>query len=244
MFVTSKNLTVKNPVKHIDCTTCQNLALSSFCSLKQSELEQLNEHKLTHRVKKNQVIFREGDTAKGMHCVHQGKVKLYKTTADGSMQILRIAGAGELVGYRGLLGDGKYIATGVALEESVVCFIPKERIFNLINTNVKFTMEIISKFAQDLSLAESKSVNFIQKSSRARLAETLLLLEKSFGTTADHYLNIILTREDIASISGMVTETVVRVLREWEDDHIIALNKKQISIINHTKLVALAELEE
>lgn len=235
---------LKKLVKDIDCTTCQNLALSSFCTLKKDELSNLNHHKVTHRVKKNQIIFHEGDAAKGLHCVHQGKIKLYKTLNDGTAQILRIAKDGELIGYRGLLGDGRYIATGVAIEESVVCFIPKERIFELIHNNIKFTMELMSRFAEDLSMAENKSVSFVQKDTRARLAEALLLLEKSFGINANGQINIVLTREDIASIAGMATETAVRVLKEWEEEHIVLLEKKFIKINNANKLYSLAKLED
>ncbi|MBP9688060.1 MAG: Crp/Fnr family transcriptional regulator [Bacteroidia bacterium] len=235
---------MKKPVKNIDCTTCQNMALSSFCTLKKDELSDLNDYKLTHRVKKNQLIFHEGDLAKGLHCVHQGKIKLYKTLHDGSTQILRLAKDGELIGYRGLLGDGHYIASGVAIEDSIVCFIPKERIFDLIKSNIKFTMEIMSRFAEDLSLAENKSVSFIQKDTRARLAETLLLLEKSFGKNNENFINIVLTREDMASIAGMATETAVRVLREWDDEKVILLFKKYIKIVDYERLFTIAKLED
>ncbi|MFZ4797369.1 MAG: Crp/Fnr family transcriptional regulator [Bacteroidia bacterium] len=228
----------------MDCTTCQNLALSSFCSLSKEELVNLNEYKQTNNVKKNQIIFQEDEIAKGLYCVHKGKVKLIKTFVDGNMQILRISKEAELIGYRGLLGNRRYIATGVAIEDSIVCFIPKDKIFELIAKNVKFTMEIMSKFAHDLSLAENKSVSFIQKNSRARLAETLLFLEKSFGKTNQNYINILLSREEIASIAGMATETAVRVLHEWEQNNMIELNKKHIGILEPEQLYKIAELEE
>ncbi len=220
------------------------MALSSFCSLSKTELANLNDFKQTNNVKKNQIIFQEDEIAKGLYCVHKGKVKLIKTFADGNTQILRISKEAELIGYRGLLGNGRYIATGVALEDSTVCFIPKERIFELISKNVKFTLEIMSKFAHDLSLAENKSTSYIQKNSRARLAEALLLLEKSFGKTHQNYINILLSREEIASIAGMATETAVRVLHEWEQNNIIELNKKYIGIIEQEQLYKIAELEE
>lgn len=235
---------MKKQLKNIDCATCQNLTHSSLCSLNDTELFDINDLKQTRQVKKNQIIFQEDETAKGLYCVHKGKIKLYKTFSDGNTQILRISKESELIGYRGLLGNGKYIATGVALEDSILCFIPKEKIFELIAKNVKFTMEIMAKFAHDLSLAENKSVSFIQKNSRARLAETLLLLEKSFGKTPEKYINILLSREEIASIAGMATETAVRVLHEWEQNNIIELNKKYIGILDAAQLFKIAELEE
>lgn len=230
--------------ENIDCSKCQNMALSSLCALSQGEISSLNDHKITHSIKKNQVLFHEEEIAKGLYCLNKGKVKIYKTLADGNTQILRISKEAELLGYRGLLGDGKYIATAIALEDCIVCFIPKDKIYELISSNVKFTMNIMSLFAHDLSMAENKSVSFMQKNSRARLAETLLLLEKSFGKNNRDYIDILLSREDIASIAGMATETAVRVLHEWEQNNIIELDKKFIRIIANEQLFALAELEE
>ena len=105
-------------------------------------------------------------------------------------------------------------------------------------------MELMSRFAEDLSMAENKSVSFVQKDTRARLAEALLLLEKSFGINANGQINIVLTREDIASIAGMATETAVRVLKEWEEEHNVLLEKKFIKINNANKLYSLAKLED
>ena len=233
---------MKNQTENIDCINCQNLALSSLCALNHTELTRLNDYKITYTVKKNQVLFNEEEIAKGLFCLNKGKVKLIKTLSDGNTQILRISKESELLGYRGLLGDGKYIATAIALEDSLVCYIPKDKIFELIGSNIKFAMNLMSLFAHDLSLAENKSVSFIQKNSRARLAETLLLLEKSFGKTPKNYINILLSREDIANIAGMATETAVRVLHEWEQNNIIELDKKYIRIIANQQLFSLAEL--
>ncbi len=231
-------------VKKLECITCQNLALSSFCTLKEEELKRLNKHKHSQNIKKNQIIFSEGGRATGLHCLHQGKIKLYKTLPDGTMQVLRIASDGDLIGYRGLLGDGHYIATGIALEDCVVCFIPQEHIFELIKTNVQFSMEIMANLAADIRLAEEKSVSYAQKSTRTRLAETLLLFQKTYGTTSDGFINIALTREDLGSIAGMVTETTVRVLKEWSDLGIIQLEKKFIKILKPDELYQIAELED
>jgi CRP-like cAMP-binding protein len=220
------------------------MATSAFCNLKPEELLLLNQYKTSHRVKKKQTLFYEGETVKGLHCVHEGKVKLYKTLNDGNVQILRIAKGSDLIGYRGLLGDGKYIATAETIEESVICFIPRERIFEFIVNNLKFSLGLMSQIATDISNAENKAINFLQKSSRERLAEALLLMEHSFGTLPDGSIDIRLTREEIAALTGMAVETTIRTLHAWENDKIIALDKKSIRILDHRRLLDISNTED
>lgn len=225
---------------HLDCTHCQHMAASSFCTLKHQELESLNDDKTTLRVHKKHILFHENDMARGLYCVHEGKVKIYKTLDDGSTQILRIAKSSDLIGYRGLLGSGKYIASAETLEDSIICFIPKEKIFSLIEKSLKFSLGLMSKIAEDISNAENKTMSLIQRSSKERLAEALLLMEQSFGTTLDGFIDIILTREELAGITGNVMETAIRTLHQWESEGIVALDKKRIRISDREALLDIA----
>lgn len=234
----------KKAVHTIDCISCQHRAMSAFCNLKLTELQSLNEHKTTYKVKKKHILFHEGDKVKGLHCVHEGKVKLYKTLNDGSTQIVRLAKSGDLIGYRGLLGNGKYIASAETMEDSIICYIPKEKILEFITHNVNFTLDIMSKIAADTSDAETRAINLLQKSSKERLAETLLLLEQSFGTTAEGYINIQLTREEIAGITGIAVETTVRILHQWHEEGLLELVKKHIRLLQKNKLLELSASED
>ena len=234
----------KKTVHTIDCITCQHKATSAFCNLRMNELESLNQHKTTFQVKKKHILFHEGDMVKGLHCVHDGIVKLYKTLNDGSTQIVRLAKSADLIGYRGLLGNGRYIATAETMEDSIICFIPKEKILEFITHNVNFTLDIMSKIAADTSDAETRALNLLQKSSKERLAETLLLLEQSFGKTEEGFINIHLTREEIAGITGIAVETTVRTLHQWDEEGLIKLVKKQIRILNKNKLLELSSTED
>lgn len=224
--------------------SCQHRATSFFCNLKPGELESMNEFKQTYHARKKQVLFNENDSVKGLYCVHSGKVKLYKTTNAGTVQILRIAKDADLIGYRGLLGNGKYIASAEVMEDSVICFIPKEKIFQFIAGNVPFTLDLMSRIAADITEVENKASTYLFKSGKERLAETLLLLEQSFGTNGEGFINIRLTREEIGSITGMVMETIIRILHAWEDEEIVRLDKKYIQILNHEALTNIAAIEE
>src|SRR3989338_5009082 len=95
-------------VEKPDCQTCNSRLLGVLCDLNGQGVQECNEHKTANIYKKGQVIFYEGNQAFGLYCVFSGRVKLYKTGTDGRLQIVRIAGAGDLLGYRSLFSDEPY----------------------------------------------------------------------------------------------------------------------------------------
>jgi len=228
----------------LDCTSCQTLGLSVFCTLTREEIEQLNNYKSSFHVKKGQLIFYEESEPPGLYCVHHGKVKVFKTTNEGNIQILRLAKDGDIIGYRSLLAGEQYRAAAEAIEDSQICLIPKQYIFELLNNNIYLSLKIMENFARDLKSAEKKNVDLLHKTSKERLAESLLLLKDTFGVNDRGFINVVLNREDIANITGMATETVVRCLREWNDAGVIDLDKKLIRIINTKQLLDIANLND
>lgn len=227
-----------------DCRNCDVRGDSIFCTLTDKEWQKLNETKSSRAIKKGQVIFFENDTVKGLHSIRAGKIKIYKTLDDGGMQILRISKPGDIIGYRGLLGNGKYIGTAETLEDAEICFIPKQTIMELISSNLQFSLDLMSKFASDLSEAEEKSIRFIQKSSKERLAEALLMLETTFGIDDNGFIQLNLTRHEIAAFAGLATETIIRCLRAWEELGILDLDKKHIKILDKAQLIAISNTPE
>ncbi|MDZ4668044.1 MAG: Crp/Fnr family transcriptional regulator [bacterium] len=224
----------------INCFDCKHLTDSVFCALKSEEIDLINTHKIIKFYKKGDILFNEGESVKGLHCLEMGKVKLYKTLEDGNVQILRISASGELIGYRGLLGNGIYIASAEALEDVNVCFIPKLIIHQLLAINANFSLRLMAKFASDLSEAEEKSIFFVQKSSKERLAEAILMLESTFGVNKDQYIQLNLTRQELGAYTGLATETIIRALKNWEDLAILQLNKKKIRVLDREKLKAIS----
>ncbi len=100
-------------------------------------------------------------------------------------------------------------------------------------------MEILRDMADDLKEADNIIVNMAQKSVKQRLAETLVYIYENFGSNDDGTLNIILSREDYASIVGTATESAIRVLSQFKKEGLISTSGKQIIIrdINGLKRV-------
>jgi CRP-like cAMP-binding protein len=107
-------------------------------------------------------------------------------------------------------------------------------------SNTEFALKLMAKFASDLSEVEEKSIFFVQKSSKERLAEAILMLETSFGVNAENYIQLNLTRQELGAFTGLATETIIRTLKTWEDLNILELNKKKIKIVDKEGLKAIS----
>ncbi len=78
---------------------------------------------------------------------------------------------------------------------------------------------------------------------RERIAESLIILKETFGYDKDgQTINVNITREEIAQLSGTATETAIRLLSELKKSHIIDFDKKRIKVLNPHKLVIEANL--
>ena len=234
-----------NKVTKKDCITCESRSFGVFCALDESGLEEFNRNKTTNTYKKSQIIFYEGNNAFGLYCIYSGRVKLYKTGTDGRQQIVRIAGPGDIVGYRSLFVDEPYHATAEALEDAVICCLDKNSFFPVLAKHPELALTIIKKLAAELRSAEDLATSIAQKSVRERMAELLLMLKETYGkpTKRGVLIDLELTREEMGEMIGMTQETAIRLLSEFKKDGFVDVQERSITILNSKALVDTARLD-
>lgn len=227
----------------MECHTCDSRHKSIFCHLQDEDLAVFNESKSCMSFKKGQIIFHEGGHPLGIFCVNQGKVKVSHSGQDGKDQIVRLAKEGDVLGYRALLSAERYNASAVALDNTNLCFIPRDTFFSVLKINHGLSLEIIRLLATELRKAEETITDFAQKPVRERIAEALLFLKETYGFEEDGAtINVVLSREDIANLVGTATETAIRLLSELKGDSIVEFIGKKIRIINMQQLVKTANV--
>jgi CRP/FNR family transcriptional regulator len=208
-------------------------------------MESINDEKVCTPYKKGQVIFHEGSRPLGIYCVNRGKIKLVKLGEDGKEQILRLIKPGDLMGYRALLSGDRYSASAVVMEDSGICFIPKELFMGVLQKDGVLSMEIMKLLSDDLRKAETSITHLAQKPVRERLAEALLFMKETYGFEEDgKTIALKITREELANIVGTATETTIRLLSELKTEGVLQLEGKKIAIVNLTKLVKIANIDD
>lgn len=226
-----------------DCAVCESRGKSVFCDLHKEELDQIDSEKGCSLYKKGQIVFNSGSYPHGLFCVKEGKIKIFRVGDEGKEQIVRLAKAGDILGYRALLSGDKYASSAEVIDDSKICFIPSQAFLKILEGNGILSMHIMKLLSDDLKSAEHKMIDMAQKPVRERVAEALLYLKQTYGLADDgQTINVVLSREDIANIVGTATETTIRLLSELKNDQVIALNGKRISILDHQLLVKAANV--
>lgn len=227
-----------------NCNHCPSIKKSIFCRLSHSELDEVSEHKTLNRYKKGQNLFLEGNPAYGLFCIHKGKVKLSKCSDMGKETIIKIVNAGEVLGHRSLFAKENYRATATAIEDCEICFFDKTYIERLSSLNPTLAIEIITQMSNDMGQFEDKMARFHQMNVRERFGHLLIELNNKFGAQHERgrFIDVKLTREEMASMIGTATETLIRTVTEYKDENAIALEGKKIFIINLQKVYDIANL--
>jgi CRP-like cAMP-binding protein len=225
-----------------DCSECIDNPKSVFNVLDEEEREQLKAKSRCEIYRKGEIIFKEGETPKGLICLADGKVKVFKEGV-GREQIVRMAKPSGFIGYRALFADDKHTASALAIEDSIVCIINKETLFGIIKRNSNLALNIIKAFATELGFTINRTVTLTQKHIRGRLAESLIFLKDTYGCEPDgQTLKIYLSREDIANLSSMTTSNAIRTLSSFAQEKVISLDGRRIKIVDLDKLEKISEL--
>ncbi len=231
--------------EHIDCSRCEKKQSSIFCATHGEHMDEISNSKTCSVYKKGQVIFHEGGHPFGVYCVNKGKIKLSIVGDEGKEQIVRMAKDGDVLGYRSMLVNERYNATATVLEDSQVCFIPREVFMTALKGDTALSFEMMKLLGNQLREAEVKLTHLAQKPVRERLAETLIFLKETYGFEPDStFIAIQLTREEIANLVGTATETAIRLLSELNKEEVIDLVGKKIAIKDMKELARVANLND
>ena len=229
---------MKKNKKNCDLKSC------SFCKQCLREwLPAIDANRQTLLVKKGETFISEGEKVTGVYFVYEGAVKVHKKWGEKEL-IVRFAKKGDIVGHRGLGNDIYYPVSATAIEPSLVCFIDIDFFITSLKVNQEFLFQLMMFFAEELKVSERKMRNLAHMPVKGRVAQALLTLREKFGLKQDGFIDLTLSKQDLASYTGATYETVFRVLNELAEEGLVKLSGKNIAIINSEKLTLVTNLPE
>ncbi|MET1054545.1 MAG: response regulator [Pedobacter sp.] len=198
------------------------------------ELDKMILERKVRSIKKKQIIYYEGDTVSGIYLVLSGKVKTIKLSEDGRELLTGMYGPDEYFGIPALLLNEPYAETAEALEDTTVCQLPKEMLEELLNRYPDVARQFIHILSNNLLDKEEQLLQLAYHSVRKRMAEVLIRLCKL--EKQDGQISLRISRDNLAAMAGMATETVSRILSDFRDEGIIERKGSQIGILDYPKL--------
>jgi len=193
------------------------------------------ERKARH-FKKNQVIYYEGDKGNGLYVVLTGKVKAIKLAEDGRELMTGIYAADDYLGIHAMLSNEAYSDTATALEDTSLCLIPKDQLDQLLHLYPDVSHEFIKILSNDIREKEEQLLQLAYNSVRKKMAGAILRLV-SHGETDGESFKI--SREDLAAMAGMATETVSRTLSDFKDEGLIDKKGSVITVLSQARLAKM-----
>jgi CRP/FNR family transcriptional regulator, polysaccharide utilization system transcription regulator len=223
---------MKNTTGTFTCEDCTSRFNNIFRHLTPEELEMISLDKNCEPYKKGSVVYHEGNRISGCYCVSSGIIKIYKTGIDGKEQIVTFAKKGDIIGFRSVLSGELACTTAKVIEDAHLCYIPGDTLIHLFKNNGEFSMDLMQLACKELGEANAYITDIAQKTVRERLAEVLLHLKNNFDLDNEQFLQITLTREELANIVGTATESVIRLLSEFKSDKLIELHGRRIKLLD------------
>ena len=225
-----------------DCRKCATRSKTIFAELSDPELDRFLHIRTLTRYKKKDRIFYQGEPCLGMYLVCAGKVKLTKATSLGRERIIGIVNPGELLEEKDLFIGDRHSVSALALEDTQICFIQKEGFFDLLRRCPSVAIHFIIELGKALAGAETQIEALTFKNARRRLAELLLSPARDYGQPGPNglFLNIKLTREDLAEMIGVSQETAIRLLSGLKRDRLIRDSDHHLIILDEPRLKGIA----
>ena len=200
------------------------------------ELKELSEERQVRSFKKKDTIYYEGDHPNVLFFLNKGAVKTYKIHDDGKEYITGLVKSGEFFGYMPIIEDRAYSDFAVAMEPCEVYRIPKADFVALLGRNRDVANRFIKMISNDLTDKEELLLSLAYDSVRKRVANALLKLADGNQKGMENSSDIDISRNDLASMVGTASESVIRTLADFKEENLITVAGKIIKIIDEQGL--------
>jgi CRP/FNR family transcriptional regulator len=211
-----------------------------FEKLTADETRLIEDHSVRISYKKKEIICKQGSFVSHVMFMEEGIAKVFLDDGNNSL-VLKIIPSGNLLGLSSVSEENNtYQYSAMAYVDSVVKLIDIKVFRQILGQNAEFAKEIIEILSANSVQIYSRFFCLTHKQAYGRLADILLCLSnRVFKSEA---FDLPLSRKDLAELSGMTSETVIRMLKKFNDDNIIMMEGKSFKIIDYPRLQKISEL--
>jgi CRP-like cAMP-binding protein len=213
-----------------------------FSGLSDDELRALADRAVEQSLARDEILFMAGEEARGLYVIVEGAVRAFRESLDGREQVIHVERAGTTIAEVPMFDDGAYPSTVAAEEDSVILFIDKRDVRNLCLRHPNIALAALKLLATRLrrcaELVEALSLHEVDQ----RLARLLVDEARSRGRRSDKgvVFELVLTNQQISARIGTVREVVSRALSRLQQNELIVVSARVITILDEEALRAFA----
>jgi CRP-like cAMP-binding protein len=213
-----------------------------FAGVAAEDIAAINEQFHERGYAAGETIYMAGDIADRLYVVAVGKVKVTRNTLAGQDVVLDILAPGELFGALSALGDAEYPDSAQALTPSCALEISTADFQAILRRYPAVALAALDIVAGRLRAAHEQIRQLSAEPAASRVAAALLALGRKLGEPHDGALliQVPLSREDLAAMTGATVETVSRIMSKLRAEGIIRSGRQWVAIADHERLAMIA----
>lgn len=179
-------------------------------------------------LEKNETLFSEGTECIFYYQLVEGQLKWVNITDDGKEYLQRLINPGESLGEIPLFDGGSYVSSSIALVKSTVIRLPKSSFQDLLKDHPEIHFELTKRLAQYLRFKF-----FLLKEMTSNEPEKLVVAVLNYLKDTHQYVSlddhlVHLTRQQIADLTGLRVETVIRVIRNLHVEGKLKIENRKV----------------
>lgn len=215
--------------KLVDITGCEmcHIKFQGFDTLSKDELLAFKQSHCKVVYQKGETIIKEGTRCNNIICIRKGFAKLFIKGLENKNIIIKILKEGDFIVSPGLFTDNLNHFSVSAITEMETCLISSEAFTKAFRRNNLFAEQILKLNHQITNNLYSQLINFSHKKMTGRVANTILYLSEIYNARRFYTT---LSRQDIADLSSVSKESLIRVLKDFKESGIIKIEGNHIEI--------------
>lgn len=180
------------------------------------------------KVSKDEIIFHEGSTGFYYHQLIKGKVKWYNIDEEGKEFLQCLIGEGESFGELPLLDDGPYVSSAAAVEDSILLRLRKEIFLQLLRGNPQIHFRFTRLMTERLRSKFIFLKELTHTDPERKIITVLNHYKENIEIACNGKIKIDLTRQQIANMTGLRVETVIRTIRSLHENGQLIIEKGKV----------------
>ena len=218
--------TIKN-----HCLQCPSRQTTEWQVLEKCQLTSIDAVRREIACEPGETLYSQGDPGNGIYCIQSGLIGLRRVDVNGNSVLIRLSSAGSTVGYRTFLTKEAHVNSAEALTTSVLCYIPRPRVEQMLKTNPRLGERFLQHFCDDAAETESDYVRSLTMGMKSRFLHLILIFYERFGYQDEDGNSVVelpVKRGELAELVGVRPESISRLIDQLQSDEIMRFNDRRV----------------
>ncbi|QXP63697.1 MULTISPECIES: response regulator [unclassified Polaribacter] len=183
---------------------------------------------------KDASIYKEGNNSNYIYLINKGLIKCHKLDEQGKQLTTALYKEDDLFGYTSFSQNLAYQESATAIQKTELVGLSKKTLTGVLNKNHKVTLELIELLTEDLAVVKDQLLQMAYSSVSKKTAKTILMFAEKLNRKPEDQIKI--SRNDLASVAGIATETLIRTMSSFKKQGLIEIEGRTIRILDLEKL--------